>query len=85
VIIHFHDIFWPFEHPLEWLEEGRAWNEAYFLKAFLMNNKNYEILYFNDYMGQMHHDLVKQYMPLALKNAGCGIWLKKLESESSTV
>jgi len=28
-------------------------------------------------MGQMHHDLVKQYMPLALKNCGCGIWLKK--------
>ncbi len=76
VIIHFHDIFWPFEYPLEWLE--RAWNEAYFLKTLLINNKNYEILYFNDYMGQMHPDLVKQYMPLALKNFGCGIWLKKL-------
>jgi hypothetical protein len=42
-----------------------------------MNTKNYEILYFNDYMGQMHNDLVKQYMPLALKNHGCGIWLRK--------
>lgn len=85
VIIHFHDIFWPFEYPLEWLERGFAWNEAYFLKALLTNNKNYEILYFNDYMGQMHHDMVKEYMPLALKNSGCGIWLKKLESESSVV
>ncbi|AKB75757.1 hypothetical protein MSLAZ_2496 [Methanosarcina lacustris Z-7289] len=77
VIIHFHDIFWPFEYPFEWLERGFAWNEAYFLKALLLNNNNYEILYFNDYMGQIHHDLVKQYMPLALKNCGCGIWLKK--------
>lgn len=85
VIIHFHDIFWPFEYPIEWLEQGSAWNEAYFLKALLINNKNYEILYFNDYMGQMNHDLVKEYMPLALKNSGCGIWLKKLESESSVV
>lgn len=85
VIIHFHDVFWPFEYPLEWLEQGFAWNEAYFLKALLTNNKNYEILYFNDYMGQVHHYLVKQYMPLALKNFGCGIWLKKLESESAFV
>jgi hypothetical protein len=77
VIIHFHDIFWPFEYPLDWLERGYAWNEVYFLKVILMNNNNYEILYFNDYMGQMHNDLVKQYMPLALKNHGCGIWLKK--------
>lgn len=77
VIIHFHDIFWPFEYPLEWLEQGFAWNEAYFLKALLVNNKSYEILYFNDYMGQMHRDLVEQHMPLALRNFGCGIWLKK--------
>lgn len=77
VIIHFHDIFWPFEYPLDWLKRGYAWNEAYFLKLLLMNNKNYEILYFNDYMGQVHNDLVKQYMPLALKNHGCGIWLRK--------
>ncbi len=80
VIIHFHDIFWPFEYPLEWLEQGFAWNEAYYLKALLINNKNYKILYFNDYMGQMYYDLLKEYMPLALKNFGCGIWLKKLES-----
>lgn len=77
VIIHFHDIFWPFEYPLEWLEQGIAWNEAYFLKLLLMDNKNYEILYFNDYMGQLHKDLVEQCMPIVLKNFGCGIWLKK--------
>jgi len=78
VIIHFHDIFWPFEYPLDWLERGLAWNEAYFIKVFLINNKNYEILYFNDYMGQMHQDLVKKYMPLAMKNFGCGLWLEKV-------
>lgn len=77
VIIHIHDIFWPFEYPLTWLKGGRAWNEAYFLKLFLINNKEYDILYFNDYMGQFHPDLIKRYMPLAMKNFGCGIWLKK--------
>ena len=33
VIIHFHDILWPFEYPKKWLEAGRAWNEAYLLLA----------------------------------------------------
>lgn len=34
VLIHFHDIGWPFEYPEEWFYMGRAWNEAYFLRAF---------------------------------------------------
>jgi hypothetical protein len=33
VIVHFPDIFWPFEYPEEWILEGRAWNENYVLKA----------------------------------------------------
>ena len=35
VLIHIHDIMWPFEYPLEWIIEGRSWNEAYILRAFL--------------------------------------------------
>ena len=25
--VHFHDIFWPFEYPAEWIRQGTAWNE----------------------------------------------------------
>ncbi len=28
VIVHLHDVLWPFEYPKHWLEDGRAWNEA---------------------------------------------------------
>lgn len=35
VYVHFHDIFYPFEYPLHWLQLGRAWNEAYLLRGFL--------------------------------------------------
>lgn len=45
VMVHFHDIVWPFEYPRNWLEEGRAWNEAYFLRAFLQYNPAFEILF----------------------------------------
>lgn len=49
VIIHFHDICYPFEYPSEWLDMGIYWNEAYLLRAFLMFNSSFTILMFNHY------------------------------------
>jgi hypothetical protein len=43
VLIHFHDIFWPFEYPQTWIREGMFWNEAYILRAFLEYNNSFEI------------------------------------------
>lgn len=32
VIVHFHDIFYPFEYPQDWMvEKNHSWNEIYFL------------------------------------------------------
>jgi hypothetical protein len=85
VIIHFHDILWPFEYPQNWLEEGRAWNEAYILRAFLQSNPDFEILYFNSYMALHHRDVVKQLMPRILQmpsstvtHGNTSLWLRKL-------
>jgi predicted O-methyltransferase YrrM len=36
VIVHAHDIFWPFEYPRIWVQEGRSWNEIYLLRALLI-------------------------------------------------
>jgi predicted O-methyltransferase YrrM len=77
VIIHIHDIFWKFEYPLSWIEEGRAWNEAYFLRCFLQYNSAFEIIYFNSFIGYFHQDKLEQKMPLCLKNTGGSIWLRK--------
>ena len=46
VYIHFHDIFYPFEYPRQWVFEGRAWNENYILRAFLQYNKSFKIVFF---------------------------------------
>lgn len=48
VYIHFHDIFYPFIYPKEWIYEGRVYNEMYMLRAFLMNNEKYSIQLFPD-------------------------------------
>lgn len=51
VFIHFHDIFYPFEYPDQWVyQEKRSWNEIYILRAFLMYNSSFEIVFFNDFL-----------------------------------
>jgi hypothetical protein len=77
VIIHFHDIFFPFEQPKEWLKQGRYWNETYLLKAFLMNNNKYKIEFFNDYIWRFHRDKALESIPLGEKNFGGSLWLTK--------
>jgi hypothetical protein len=81
VLIHFHDVFYPFEYPESWFfDENRSWNENYLLRAFLMGNQNYEIVFFNDFMNWKHHDLTVQALPLFGKNPGGALWLRKLRS-----
>lgn len=77
VVVHFHDIFYPFEYPKSWVYEGRSWNEDYMLRAFLQYNDQFEILFFNDFMFKKHRDLLEEHTPLYLKNGGGSIWLRK--------
>ena len=78
VHIHFHDVFYPFEYPKEWLLEGRAWNEQYILRAFLEYNTSFKIVLFNTYLETMHEEKVKERFPLIYKNTGGSIWIKKV-------
>ncbi len=84
VLIHFHDILWPFEYPAIWLDDGRAWNEAYFLRAFLQYNTAFEILYFNAFMEAHHAPFLREHLPAMLKVPSCkvtpgntSLWLRK--------
>lgn len=77
VYIHIHDIFYPFEYPKHWVDEGRAWNEGYMLRAFLQFNDAFKIVFFSTFMEHFHEDEFRKHMPLALKNRGGCIWLQK--------
>lgn len=78
VYVHFHDIFYPFEYPKDWAMEGRAWNEAYILRAFLQHNSAFEIVVFNTFLEHFHRDFFERHMPLCLENTGASIWLRKV-------
>jgi predicted O-methyltransferase YrrM len=77
VSIHFHDVFYPFEYPKEWVYEGRAWNEDYILRAFLEFNDAFEIVLFGTWLARFHRDLLAELMPLTLENPGGSLWLVK--------
>ncbi|MFN0051270.1 MAG: class I SAM-dependent methyltransferase [Planctomycetales bacterium] len=79
VLIHFHDVAWPFEYPLAWLEEGRAWNEQYLLRAFLMYNDHFHIRLFTTLMYRFHGAWFDQHMPLCLVDAGGSLWIQKVQ------
>ena len=78
VYVHFHDIFYPFEYPKKWVYEGRAWNEAYALRAFLQFNNAFRIVFFNTYLEHFHRPLFEAHLPLCLKNPGGSLWLQRL-------
>jgi len=74
VYIHFHDMFYPFIYPKEWVYSGLAYNEMYLLRAFLMNNETYTVQLFGDMLYQ------KQIEGISKKLEGCGagsLWIKK--------
>jgi predicted O-methyltransferase YrrM len=77
VFIHIHDIYYPFEYPKKWIYEGRAWNEAYLVRAFLMYNHSFRIQFFNDYIRHEHLELMTAVNPLFLKSPGSSLWLRK--------
>ena len=79
VLIHLHDVFYPFEYPKEWVLKQKAYNEIYLIRAFLMYNDSFEIVIFPNYLMQKNEDWFKQNMPNCLKNRGGSIWFRKIK------
>jgi hypothetical protein len=78
VIIHFHDVLWPFEYPLYWIQSGKAWNEAYLLRAFLQYNSQFEVLLLNCFVGRAFTSFMEVQMPRFIKDPGGSLWLRKV-------
>jgi hypothetical protein len=76
VHVHVHDIFYPFEYPAEWVFAGRAWNENYLLRAFLVDNSRVKINWFNSHLAQFHVNQVAARLPLWGRNPGGSVWLE---------
>ena len=77
VIVHFHDIFLPFDYPRHWLEKRRVfWNEQYLVQAWLVHNQRARILFANRYMSERHKDLLMKAFPSETRNGGGSLWVQ---------
>jgi hypothetical protein len=61
--------------------EGRAWNEAYLLHAFLQFNTAYQIIFFNSYLHCAHRKAISTRLPLTARNPGGSLWLQKVRDK----
>lgn len=76
VLVHFHDMFWPFEYPREWvLDENRSWNELYAVRAVLTNNDQWSVLFFNNYFARFERPRIEETFPTFLRNSGGALWI----------
>lgn len=74
VYIHFHDVFYPFIYCKEWIYEGRAYNEMYLLRAFLMNNNAYSVQFFGE---MMEYCFKEKLCDKLAGNCSGSIWIRK--------
>jgi predicted O-methyltransferase YrrM len=77
VIVHIHDVFWPFEYPENMIREGRVWNEIYFVRSFLQFNEQFEILYFSSFMESQYPDTLTECLPNYSEFSGASLWLRR--------
>ena len=78
VMIHFHDVYYPFEYIKEIVYWGISWNETYMLRAFLLHNNLFKIRFMNTFIAKFHHERLQRTMPMALNNTGGSLYIEKI-------
>jgi hypothetical protein len=82
VLVHFHDVMFPFEYELEIVEAGYGWNEAYLLRAFLQYNDTFEILLWNDMLLTLAEARIREEFPVLIENRCPGpegsLWIRRV-------
>lgn len=81
VLIHVHDIFFPFNYPKSWVVEKQIfWNEGYLLYAFLAFNNAFEMLIPNQvFILEEYGELFKSAFPHSPVCGGGSFWFRRLE------
>lgn len=75
VVIHIHDIFYPFELPQSWVRRGHAWAENYLVKAFLQFNSSFEITLFLHWLHTQEPDVLAAIDPRLERGGGSALYL----------
>ena len=80
VVIHFHDIYLPYEYPRDLMLEhrwSRDWNEQYILQAMLQGSNQFEVLWPGNYLEQTLPGFSKHFAHKASR-PGSSFWMRKI-------
>jgi hypothetical protein len=78
VIVHIHDIFFPFDYRRDWVrDELRFWAEQYLLQAFLTFNSQFEVLMANGYLGHRYMEDLKATFANSPWWGGGSFWMRR--------
>lgn len=80
VLVHFHDIYLPYEYPEPMIRNNHMfWTEQYLLQAFLAHNDAFEILWMGHYLYRTHHKELSAVFPHCASPAAwpTSVWIRK--------
>jgi hypothetical protein len=78
VLVHVHDIFFPFEYPRKWaMEQHRFWTEQYMLQAFLAFNAEFEVLAGATYLTTCWPEEVQATFSNSPELQGASFWMRR--------
>jgi predicted O-methyltransferase YrrM len=77
VLVHFHDIFFPWEYPRAWIERGLYWSEQYLLQAFLAFNPTFKVLFAAHFLRQLEPERLGELVPAfrRTKSLPASLWM----------
>jgi len=77
VLVHVHDVYHGFQYPRKWVYQGRAWNEAYVLRAFPMFELGLGDRFYHSFTAARHPEVFGSSLPPAAQSPGSSLWLRR--------
>jgi len=83
VVVHIHDIFFPFQYPRQWVIENRVfWTEQYLLQAFLCGNTSFEVQFGNHFMKTRYPEKMEAFFAAPEgyrpRHRNSSFWIRKI-------
>jgi hypothetical protein len=84
VLVHFHDIFLPYDYPRAWFQRGTYLGEQYLVHAFLLGNPEFEVLLAAHALFRGHGEELRACLPPLPTGMldPAALWLRKRDRHS---
>ncbi len=79
VLVHFHDVYLPWEYPREFVEKNeRYWGEQYLLQAFLAFNDAFEVVLAAQLLAREYQPRLEAVIASAAGASPSAFWIRRI-------